>query len=98
MPCYKLGIKFGRADIIKRFLASRRTGFYFAVVRGGMVGTGASMELIGRAQQEISVADITRLYAFEKNDLKGLRRAIDVEALPESWKGYFQHQLEKQIG
>ena len=98
MPCYKLGIKFGRADIIKRFLASRRTGFYFAVVRGGMVGNGASIELIGRAQQEISVADITRLYAFEKNDLKGLRRAIDVEALPESWKGYFQHQLEKQIG
>jgi hypothetical protein len=24
-------IKFGRADIIKRFLASRRSGFYFAV-------------------------------------------------------------------
>jgi len=44
------------------------------------------------------VADITRLYAFEKNDVKALRRAIEVEALPESWKGYFQHQLEKQIG
>jgi len=98
MPCYKLGIKFGRADIIKRFLVSRRTGFYFAVVRGGMVGTGAPIELIGRAQQEISVADITRLYAFEKDDLKSLRRAIKVEALPPSWKGYFQHQLDKQIG
>ena len=98
MPCYKLGIKFGRADIIKRFLASRRTGFYFAVVRGGMVGAGAPIELIGRAQQEISVADITRLYAFEKDDLKSLRRAIEVEALPENWRGYFQHQLEKQIG
>ena len=98
MPCYKLGIKFGRADIIKRFLASRRTGFYFAVVREGMVVTGDAIKLIGREQQEISVAGITRLYAFEKNDLKGLRRAIDVEALPESWKGYFQHQLEKQIG
>jgi len=98
MPCYKLGIKFGRADIIKRFLASRRTGFYFAVVRGGMVGTGDAMKLIGQEQQEISVADITRLYAFEKDDLKSLRRAIKVEALPESWKGYFQHQLEKQIG
>ncbi len=96
MPCYKLGIKFGRADIIKRFLASRRTGFYFAVVREGMVGTGDAIKLIGQEQQEISVADITRLYAFEKNDLKSLRRAIEVEALPESWKGYFQHQLEKQ--
>jgi MOSC domain-containing protein YiiM len=97
MPCYKLGIKFGRADIIKRFLASRRTGFYFAVVRGGMVGAGDPMELIARAQQKISVADITRLYAFEKNDLEGLRRAIGVDSLPESWKGYFQHQLEKRM-
>ena len=96
MPCYKLGIKFGRADIIKRFLASRRTGFYFAVAREGMVSAGDALELIGREQQEISVADITRLYAFEKNDLKSLRRAIEVEALPENWKGYFQHQLDKQ--
>src|SRR5262249_20866278 len=27
LPCYKLGIKFGRADMVKRFLKSRRTGF-----------------------------------------------------------------------
>ena len=98
MPCYKLGIKFGRADIIKRFLASRRTGFYFAVTREGTLSAGDAVEFIGRDQQEISVADITRLYAFEKNDVKGLRRAIGVEALPENWKGYFQYQLEKQIG
>src|SRR6266702_1429630 len=84
MPCYKLGIKFGRADIIKRFLASRRTGFYFAVMREGMVGAGDDVELIGREQQEISVADITRLYAFDKGDLERLRRAIEVEALPEN--------------
>jgi MOSC domain-containing protein YiiM len=96
MPCYKLGIKFGRVDIIKRFLASRRTGFYFAVVREGMVGAGDAVELIGREQHEISVADITRLYAFEKDDLQSLRRAIEVEALPDNWKGYFQHQLDKQ--
>ena len=98
MPCYKLAIKFGRPDIIKRFLASRRTGFYFAVARDGMVGAGDTLELIGREQQEISVADITRLYGFEKDDVKGLRRAIQTETLPENWKGYFRHQLEKQIG
>src|SRR5207248_2227481 len=96
MPCYKLGIKFGRADIIKRFLASRRSGFYFAVKLEGQVGAGDSIELVGREQQDISIADITRLYAFEKNDLQGLRRAIEVEALPESWKGYFRHQIQKQ--
>ena len=54
------------------------------------------MELIRREQEEISVADITRLYAFDKDDVKSQRRAIQVEALPERWKGYFQHRLEKQ--
>lgn len=98
MPCYKLGLKFGRTDIIKRFLASRRTGFYFAVAQEGIVRAGDAMELIGREQQEISVADITRLYGFERNDAKTMRRAMAVEALPETWKGYFQHQLEKQAG
>ena len=96
MPCYKLGIKFGRADIIKQFLASRRSGFYFAVAREGMVSAEDSIELIGREQHDISVADITRLYAFEKDDMKAVRRAIEVNALPESWKGYFRHQVEKQ--
>jgi len=98
MPCSKLGLKFGRADIIKRFLASRRTGFYLAVAREGIVDAGDAINLIGREQAEISVADITRLHAFEKNDATTLRRAIEVEALPESWKGYFQHQLEKLSG
>ncbi len=97
MPCYKLGIKFGRGDIIKRFLISRRSGFYLAVMREGMVGVGDGFELIGREQQEISVADITRLYAFEKDDVKALHRAIEVKALPESWKSFFRHQLEKQV-
>ena len=98
MPCYKLGIKFGRADIVKRFLASRRTGFYFAVAHEGLVSAGDAIELIGREQKEISVADITRIYAFEKDDLTGLRRVVKVESLPENWKGYFQHQLEKRAG
>ena len=61
-----------------------------------MVGVGDSIELIRRDQQEISIADIVRLYAFDKDDLKTMLRAIEVEALPENWKGYFQHQLEKQ--
>ena len=31
MPCFKLGIRFKRPDMVKRFLESGRTGFYLAV-------------------------------------------------------------------
>jgi MOSC domain-containing protein YiiM len=95
MPCYKLGIKFGRMDILKRFLASGRTGFYFSVEREGEVGAGDQIEMIGRDRHNVSVADITRLYARDKNDFETMRRAIAIEALPESWRDHFRQQLAR---
>jgi MOSC domain-containing protein YiiM len=95
MPCYKLGIKFGRADIVKRFLASERTGFYFAVLQEGEVGAGDPIELVKKGERSVRVSELTQLYTREKHNAGLLRRAIEVEALPESWKRYFQHRLEK---
>lgn len=98
MPCYKLGLKFGRSDMVKRFLASRRTGFYFAVLKEGIVQTGDSIELISQDPGRVTVADITNLYAFDKDNLELLHRVIEVEALDEGWRNYFQHQIEKYGG
>jgi MOSC domain-containing protein YiiM len=98
MPCYKLGIKFGRSDIVKRFLASERTGFYFAVLQEGEVGPGDQIELIEGSKGSVRVSDVTQLYTREKHNVGLLRRALDVEALPESWKSYFQHRLAKLTG
>ncbi len=95
MPCYKLGIKFGRADIVKRFLASERTGFYLAVLQEGEVRAGDAIEPIESGEKSLTVRDITRLYTSEKHNIPLLRRAVEVEALPESWRGYFRNQLEK---
>ena len=95
MPCYKLGIKFGRSDIIKRFMQSRRTGFYFAVVQEGEVQAGDAIELLSEQPNRVTVADITLLYAFEKDNLPLMKRAIEVEALPQSWREYFQQQIQK---
>ena len=95
MPCYKLGIKFGRSDIVKRFLASERTGFYFAVLQESEVGVGDPIELMESSDRRVRVSDIVQLYTSEKHNVGLLRRAMEVEALPESWKSYFQHRLEK---
>jgi MOSC domain-containing protein YiiM len=94
LPCYKLGIKFGRADIIKRFLQSRRTGFYLSVLREGMVGAGDEFHVIDGERSGVSIAEVTRLYAFEKDDMEALRRVVKLEALSESWRKHFSKQLE----
>jgi len=95
MPCYKLGLKFGRADIIKRFLQSERTGFYLAVLKEGEVGAGDEFEPFARDTYDVRVSDVTRLYTSEKRNVALLRRAIAVEALPEGWRDYFQDRLDK---
>ena len=95
MPCYKLALKFGRPDIVKRFLASERTGFYFSVLREGDVAAGDPIQLMERNEYSLKVSDVTRLYTREKHNTDLLRRAIEVEALPESWRSYFQQRLAK---
>jgi MOSC domain-containing protein YiiM len=90
LPCYKLGIRFGRPDMVKRFLASRRTGFYFRVLQEGEVGTGDTLELVTRDDNNITVADITQLYVREQDSPELLHRAAQLEALPQSWRDYFQ--------
>lgn len=95
MPCYKLGLKFGRDDIIKRFLASRRTGFYFAVLKEGDIGAGDAIRRISQDAQGVTVADITHLYAHKAGNTELLARAVRLEALPWSWRTYFQARMRK---
>ena len=93
MPCYKLGIRFNRTDIIKRFLKSERSGFYLSVLKEGEVGTGDEFEPIEKNESGVRVVDVTRLYSSDKGNVELMRRAIATEALPESWREHFQQQL-----
>ena len=98
LPCYKLGIRFGQDDMVKRFLASARTGFYVAVTQEGEVGAGDEIRQLSREADAIPVSEITRLYIakrFAPEDLHALQRAMKVEAFPESWKNYFQERIGK---
>jgi len=94
MPCYKLDIRFGRADMVKRFLAGRRSGFYFSVIQEGEVGVGDTLEVIDRDDHQITVTDIVCLYARESDDLNLLHRVTQLQALPASWRHYFKQQLD----
>ncbi|HXN17878.1 MAG TPA: MOSC domain-containing protein [Candidatus Binatus sp.] len=98
LPCYKLGIRFQTEDMVKRFLASARTGFYLAVTGEGEVGAGDEMKLLARDPNAVPVSEITRLYIakrFSTDDIASLQKALQVATLPESWKQYFRERLAK---
>ena len=93
MPCFKLGIRFNRPDMVKRFQRSGRTGFYLAVLREGEVTAGDPLELIASHQDRVSVADIARMFTADAADQELLRRASELPALPEGWRDHFRARL-----
>jgi MOSC domain-containing protein YiiM len=83
--------------MVKRFFASRRTGFYLGVIREGEVGEGDEIEVIARDPNGVPVSEITRLYAekqYGDSDVTSLRKVLQVAALPETWKEYFRERLD----
>ena len=98
LPCYKLGVRFQADDMVKRFLASGRMGFYLAVTHEGAVGAGDEIKLLTRDPNPVRVSEITRLYItkrYDTDDVVSVRRALQVAVLPESWKDYFRERLQK---
>jgi len=102
-PCYKLGIRFGRADMVRLFQHSGRSGIYFAVEEEGEVAAGDPIVLLERAVDSLSIADIVRLYAVRsadghapEKDVALMRRAVVLEALPTGWRDYFAEQLARR--
>jgi len=93
MPCYKLAIRFGRSDMVKRFMKSGRSGFYLRVMREGVVEAGDSIEHEPGSGESLTVADIVRLYAIDSENQEMLARATRLAALPESWREYFRKRL-----
>ncbi len=93
-PCFKLNLKFGRDDMVKRFLNSRLSGIYFSVVRAGDVSAGDAIEQVSRDENNVTVADIVRIYVREADD-DLVRRAIRVPALAADLKTYFQQQFKQ---
>ena len=91
LPCYKLGLKFGRDDMVKRFLKSRRTGFYCAVLREGevLVASGAHLHVTGAEPHpgggvlgRTAVPGAGELFTLPTLSLSGVCQALMVEAVP----------------
>ena len=93
MPCFNLGIRLGRDDIVQRFLESGRSGFYVAVLEEGHVSRGDRIDVTKWNESSVSVREMSRLYFSDSADQALLRRAIELQALPEGWKQRFRKRL-----
>jgi MOSC domain-containing protein YiiM len=94
MPCYKLDLRFGRDDMIKRFLKSGRSGIYFSVIEPGEVAAESKIEILSRDPHRVTVTDIAQLYFGPARDQDLLQRALAVAALPAGLKTDLEFRVQ----
>ena len=95
MPCFKLAAKFRRPAIVREMLDNGFSGFYLAVTAQGEVGAGNAVEVISRDPEEVSVADLNRLFRSKFADRDLARRALKAEGLAAVWREMLNERLAR---
>jgi MOSC domain-containing protein YiiM len=98
LPCFKLGLRFERADIVKRFLQSGRLGFYLRVRREGVITRGEEIRRLASDEDAPTVANLALLEATDRSDVGLLRRAVRTAALSGSWRERYRERLARLHG
>jgi MOSC domain-containing protein YiiM len=97
LPCFKLGIRFQADDMVKKFLASRRIGFYLAVTREGEIAAFDEIIPVTRHAGGVSIADFLRLFLtkqFTKADAAAIHQLYELPSVSDDWKSYFRDRLQ----
>lgn len=94
LPCYKLGIRFGDARMVRAFADARRWGVYFRVVTEGDLSAGDEFERIHADATAIPVSDVARVFLFDRGDAATIERLAEHERLDPAWRAHFVDCLE----
>ncbi|MGY8668765.1 MOSC and FAD-binding oxidoreductase domain-containing protein [Bradyrhizobium sp. UFLA05-109] len=96
VTCYRVGIRTDEPRMPALLTSSGRPGFYFRVLREGMVGAGDEIVKVGEANERMTVAEINALLYLSDHARDRLQRALRIEALSPGWRASFEALLQSQ--
>lgn len=95
IPCFKLGNKLNRPNVLKPFLQSGRSGFYLRVLEEGSIVAGSRIEIVERDARKVTVRDLLGMHRLGEGSPESIRLALEIEALAPSVRKDLESRLEK---
>lgn len=93
-PCFKLSLIHERKDMPVLIQDKGYTGFYFRVLKEGIVSPSDELVHISRPALAITVTEANRLMHHDKGDLEGIQTILEVDELSGSWRKTFLKRLK----
>ncbi|MCP3029076.1 MOSC domain-containing protein [Halobacillus sp. A5] len=92
-PCYIIARTHGIDDFPKRVLQTGFTGFYFKVVKEGIVQAGDNLILKTPHPNGVTVSDVNDVKYDHPHDQERIKRILEVEAFPEEDRKSLERRL-----
>ena len=93
-PCWKLNLRFARADMSRAVQNTRRTGWYYRVLEAGEIGAGDAIERLARPHAQWSVERLLRVFYVDRDDRQALEAMAQLDTLSPSWRKTATKRLE----
>jgi len=92
LPCFKLGLRMGDPQFLKRFAEAGRPGAYLRVVREGDIGAGDPVEVVSRPAHGVTSGLVSRALL---RDPQLLPAALEAPELPAGLREWMQERAER---
>ncbi|MGI9505228.1 MAG: MOSC domain-containing protein [Geminicoccaceae bacterium] len=85
-PCWKLNAHIGLKNLAFHFQTSRRTGWYYRVLVGGIAAIGDQMRVVERLYPHWPLDRVIEARFNQRLDVGMARELSEIDALSESWR------------
>lgn len=92
-PCFKLAKKYNIPKLPLYFQETGYTGFYFRVLKEGWVSSVDTLKRLQSDPKGVSLAFANRIMHKEKQNIEGVKRILEVNALSSSWRKSFEKRI-----
>ncbi len=92
IPCWRLAVRMNDKLFPRHFSEALRPGACLRIVSEGELGAGDEIGVLERPDHDLTVRDVLRIYVRDRNELG---RLLTVPQLPDGWRGWAAHMLQK---
>jgi len=95
-PCWRLNERFGDSTMARQVQSTGRTGWYYRVIEEGRVGSGDTIDLIDRPNEDWTVQRILHVLYHDTLNADDLVQLSELTHLADSWRKLASRRLERR--
>lgn len=92
VPCWRLGVRMNDKLFPRRFTEALRPGAYLRILVEGDVGAGDEIQVVERPGHDLTIRDVLRIYAFDRQEVG---RLLATPGVSESWRWWAEQYLQE---